>query len=40
MEENYIIIAIVAVIAIVLVSLFVIVANLQKTVFDSSKRKG
>lgn len=38
-EENYIIIAIVAVIAIVLVSLFVIVANLQKTVLIRVKEK-
>jgi hypothetical protein len=32
MQENHIIIAIVAVIAIVLISLFIVVANLQKTV--------
>jgi len=32
MQEDYIILAIVAVIAIVLISLFVVVANLQKTV--------
>ena len=32
MQENYLIIAIVAVIAIVLISLFIVVANLQKTV--------
>ena len=32
MQENYLIIAIVAVIAIVLITLFIIVANLQKTV--------
>ena len=34
MQENYLIIAIVAVIAIVLISLFIIVANLQKTVVE------
>jgi len=32
MQENYLIITIVAVIAIVLISLFIVVANLQKTV--------
>ena len=39
MEENYIIIAIIAVIAIVLVSLFIVVANLQKTVLIRVKEK-
>ncbi|DAB36193.1 MAG TPA: hypothetical protein CFH80_06220 [Sulfurospirillum cavolei] len=32
MQENYLILAIVAVIAIVIISLFIVVANLQKTV--------
>ncbi|WP_263831968.1 hypothetical protein [Sulfurospirillum oryzae] len=34
MQENYLIITIVAVIAIVLISLFIVVANLQKTVVE------
>ncbi len=39
MEENDIIIAIIAVIAIVLVSLFIVVANLQKTVLIRVKEE-
>lgn len=36
MQENYLIISIIAVIAIVLISLFIVVANLQKTVVIES----